>query len=252
MSVMSAAEASQAAGASPEIPLQPLRIARSAASQDDAGAAGAGWARRRDARGARRYRAQRERAAGHARSGWCARSGLARCEPRSPAGIVPQPRATAREGQRRRGPGWRRGQGWRRSGPGGHAAGGVRPVQAGRGQADPGGQPGPGDDARPGDQAGRVAQRPGAVRLTRRGRRVVAGFVIGVVIVAVTRALDERCRKRAGVQPWLGAGVALPRHDPGRGQARADPVVDRRGRRAFGEPVDRGTADHQRERPEQR
>jgi nucleoid-associated protein YgaU len=32
----------------------------------------------------------------------------------------------------------------------------------------------------------RVTQRPGPVRLTRRGRRVVAGLVIGVIIVAVT------------------------------------------------------------------
>jgi nucleoid-associated protein YgaU len=32
----------------------------------------------------------------------------------------------------------------------------------------------------------RVAQRPGPVRLTRRGRRVLVGLVIGVIIVAVT------------------------------------------------------------------
>jgi nucleoid-associated protein YgaU len=32
----------------------------------------------------------------------------------------------------------------------------------------------------------RVASRPGPLRLTRRGRRLVAGLVIGVIIVAVT------------------------------------------------------------------
>jgi nucleoid-associated protein YgaU len=35
-------------------------------------------------------------------------------------------------------------------------------------------------------RTGPVPGRPGPVRLTRRGRRVVAGFVLGVIIVAVT------------------------------------------------------------------
>ena len=185
MSVMSAAEAGQAAGASPEIPPQPLRIARSAADQEDAAAAG----NRLDAgsttpaepgltgRGESALRVT------HVRMVREVRVSTLRAEGRQP-GIVPLPRAAAQPAA---------------SAPRTRAA--TQATMAMQAEvathARVSGQSGTASQIQAASQArkisqvrmtrqARVASRPGAVRLTRRGRRVVAAFVIGVVIVAVT------------------------------------------------------------------
>src|SRR5580704_16453953 len=168
MSVMSAAEASQADGDSPEIPSQPLRIVRSAASQDDPCAAGTPLDAADDTsaeagvieRSASALRVTQVRMVREVRVSTL-RAGQAR------PGIVPQPRATPRAAA----PPPRTSampQSW------------TAPSQA-RVTT----------QARMTSQAwvtsqARVAHRAGPVRLTRRGRRVVAGLVIGVIIVAVT------------------------------------------------------------------
>ena len=168
MSVMSAAEASQAAGDSPEIPSQPLRIVRSAASQDDPGAAGTPVDAADDAsaeagvieRSASALRVTQVRMVREVRVSTL-RAGQAR------PGIVPQPRATPRA-----------------------AAAPPRTSAMPQAWTAPR-QTRVTSQARMTSQAwatsqARVAHRAGPVRLTRRGRRVVAGLVIGVIIVAVT------------------------------------------------------------------
>jgi LysM domain len=164
MSVMSAAEASQTAGASPEIPSQSLRIVRSAASQDDPGAAGtpldAGDGMSAEAGvvecGASALRVTQVRMVREVRV-----STLRASQVRP--GIVPRGRATpsAVSSQARVRQGRMTSQ--------------ARVTRQGRMTS----------QARVTSRA-RVAQRPGPVRLTRRGRRVVAGLVIGVIIVAAT------------------------------------------------------------------
>ena len=185
MSVMSAAEASQAAGASPEVPLQPLRIARSAASQDDPGAAGA-WLGCGDETSAEPDVIERSASAlrvTQVRLVREVRVSTLRAEETRP-GIVPQPRATARAGAAA--PRTRMGA----------RVGMATPAQMAT-QAPASGQAHAASQAWVAQQArvtrrarvtrqARVTQRPGPVRLTRRGRRVVAGLVIGVIIVAVT------------------------------------------------------------------
>ena len=185
MSVMSAAEASQAAGASPEVPLQPLRIARSAASQDDPGAAGA-WLGCGDETSAEPDVIERSASAlrvTQVRLVREVRVSTLRAEETRP-GIVPQPQATARAGAAA--PRTRMGA----------RVGMATPAQMAT-QAPASGQAHAASQAWVAQQArvtrrarvtrqARVTQRPGPVRLTRRGRRVVAGLVIGVIIVAVT------------------------------------------------------------------
>lgn len=185
MSVMSAAEASQAAGASPEVPLQPLRIARSAASQDDPGAAGA-WLGCGDETSAEPDVIERSASAlrvTQVRMVREVRVSTLRAEETRP-GIVPQPRATAQAGAAA--PRTRMGA---RVGMATSAQMATQvPVS---GQAHAASQAWVAQQLRVTRQArvtrlARVVQRPGPVRLTRRGRRVVAGLVIGVIIVAVT------------------------------------------------------------------
>ena len=191
MSVMSAAEASQAAGASPEVPLQLLRIARSAASQDDPGAAGA-WLGCGDETSGEPDVIERSASAlrvTQVRMVREVRVSTLRAEETRP-GIVPQPRATARAGaaaprtrMRARAEMATPAQMATRAPASGQAhaasqawvAPHVRVTRQARVTR----------RARVTRQA-RVVQRPGPVRLTRRGRRVVAGLVIGVIIVAVT------------------------------------------------------------------
>jgi nucleoid-associated protein YgaU len=198
MSVMSAAEARQAAGASPEIPPQPLLIARSAAGQEDAAAAG----NRLDAgsttsaepgltgRSASALRVT------HVRMVREVRVSTLRAEGHQP-GIVPLPRAAAQAAATAP-----------RTRVAAQAAA-TAPRTRVAAQARAAMQAEVATHARVSDQSGtasqiqaasrarkisqvrmtrqaRVASRPVAVRLTRRGRRVVAAFVIGVVIVAVT------------------------------------------------------------------
>lgn len=185
MSVMSAAEASQAAGASPEVPLQPLRIARSAASQDDPGAAGA-WLGCGDETSAEPDVIERSASAlrvTQVRMVREVRVSTLRAEETRP-GIVPQPRATARAGAAA--PRTRMGARVGMATPAQMAT--QAPVS---GQAHAASQAWVAQQLRVTRQArvtrlARVVQRPGPVRLTRRGRRVVAGLVIGVIIVAVT------------------------------------------------------------------
>ena len=185
MSVMSAAEASQAAGASPEVPLQPLRIARSAASQDDLGAAGA-WLGCGDETSAEPDVIERSASAlrvTQVRMVREVRVSTLRAEETRP-GVVPQPRATARAGAAA--PRTRMGARAEMATPAQMAT--QAPVS---GQAHAASQAWVAQQVRVTRRArvtrqGRVAQRPGPVRLTRRGRRVVAGLVIGVIIVAVT------------------------------------------------------------------
>lgn len=185
MSVMSAAEASQAAGASPEVPLQPLRIARSAASQDDPGVAGA-WLGCGDETSAEPDVIERSASAlrvTQVRMVREVRVSTLRAEETRP-GIVPQPRATARAGAAA--PRTRMGARVGMATPAQMAT--QAPVS---GQAHAASQAWVAQQLRVTRQArvtrlARVVQRPGPVRLTRRGRRVVAGLVIGVIIVAVT------------------------------------------------------------------
>jgi LysM domain len=211
MSVMSAAEASQTAGASPEIPSQPLRIIRSAARQDDPGTGGTPLDTGDETSaeegvvecGASALRVTQVRMVREVRVSTL-RAGQTR------PGIVSRPRATrsaasasapprARMAPRAVAPG--------RTQVAGHAQVTGPSVTAGQEWgADQALEPG---RARVAQQVrvtrqsrvtrqarvtsrgrvtsrARVAQRPGPVRLTRRGRRVVAGFVIGVIIVAAT------------------------------------------------------------------
>ncbi len=165
MSVMSAAEASQTAGASPEIPSQPLRIVRSAASQDDPGAAGtpldAGDGRSAEAGvvecGASALRVTQVRMVREVRV-----STLRASQTRP--GIVPRGLATPSAVSSQA-----------RVARQGRMTSQARVTRQGRMTS----------QARVTSRA-RMAQRPGPVRLTRRGRRVVAGLVIGVIIVAAT------------------------------------------------------------------
>jgi nucleoid-associated protein YgaU len=185
MSVMSAAEASQAASANPEIPSQPLRIVRSAASQDDPGTAGtrldAGHEMSAEAgvveRGASALRVTQVRMVREVRVSTL-RAGQTR------PGIVPRP-GTAMRAQagaadaQVTGPSVTASREW------------VADQALETGQARVAQQVRVTRQSRVASRArvtsqAREAQRLGPVRLTRRGRRVVAGLVIGVIIVAVT------------------------------------------------------------------
>jgi nucleoid-associated protein YgaU len=189
MSVMSAAEARQAAGTSPEIPPQPLRIVRPAAGQDDAAEAGdlldpggktpaepgvaecgATTLRVTQVRTVREVRVRMLRAEG-------TRAGTVPA-PRAegPAGATAPPRVSvlaepaARAGAATETPGARVTET-----PGARVTAQARSAMRVRMTS----------QVRVARQA-RVAPRHSPVRLTRRGRRLVAGLVIGVVIVAVT------------------------------------------------------------------
>jgi nucleoid-associated protein YgaU len=179
MSVMSAAEARQAAGTSPEIPPQPLRIVRSAAGQDDASEAGdlldpgdktsaepggaecgATTLRVTQVRTVREVRVRMLRAEG------------------TRSGFVPPPRAEGQAGDM--------------APPRVSvlaeptaSAGAATPRARVTAQARAATRVRTTSQVRVARQA-QVTPRPSPVRLTRRGRRVVAGLVIGVVIVAVT------------------------------------------------------------------
>jgi hypothetical protein len=190
MSVMSAAEAREAASTSPEIPPQPLRVVRPVAGQDDGpearglldpgdgtsaepGAAecGATTLRVTQVRTVREVRVRMLRGEGtRSRSVPPPRaqgSATAAAPPR--VSVQAEPAGEARVTRQARMTSQVRvaGQKW--------VAGQARVPSQAR-------VPGQDQVAR---QA-RVAPRPSPVRLTRRGRRLVAGLVIGVVIVAVT------------------------------------------------------------------
>jgi nucleoid-associated protein YgaU len=173
MSVMSAAEARQAAGTSPEIPSQPLRIVRPVTGHDEAAEArelldpgdetspGPGVT----GRGASTVRVTQVRTVRQVRVSTL-RAGAAS------SGIVPQSRAGA-------------------------PARATTLSSRGATQSRMASPAGAATESRVTRQAwvtrqvhvasqARVASRPGPVRLTRRGRRVVAGLVICMVIVAVT------------------------------------------------------------------
>jgi hypothetical protein len=159
MSVMSAAEASQAAGASPEIPSQPLRIVRSAAGRDDPGAAGTP------------LDADDETAA---EAGVIERSASALRV--TQVRMVREVRvSTLRPGQTQRGAGQTLGSSPARVAQQVLVTSQARVTRQTRVTS----------QARV-TRRTREPQRPGPLRLTRRGRRVVAGLVIGVIIVAVT------------------------------------------------------------------
>ncbi len=164
MSVMSAAEARQEAGASTEIPPRRLQIAGSAPGQDDAVAAGSPLGAGDETQAepgvtghsASALRVTQVRVVREVRVRTLRADGVRR-------GTVPAPRAVVQS----------------------------RPV------TEPAAAPwaGAATEARVAARATAAARmtgqargtaRPGAVRLTRRGRRVVAALVIGVVIVAVT------------------------------------------------------------------
>jgi hypothetical protein len=204
MSVMSAAEASQAAGDSPEIPSQPLRIVRSAASQDDPGAAGTPLDAADDTsaeagvieRSASALRVTQVRMVREVRVSTL-RAGQAR------PGIVPQPRATPRAAaapprtsampQAWTAPRQARVTSQARMTSQARVTSQARMASQAQvtSQARMTSQAQVTSQARMTSQAwvtsqARVAHRAGPVRLTRRGRRVVAGLVIGVIIVAVT------------------------------------------------------------------
>jgi nucleoid-associated protein YgaU len=221
MSVMSAAEARQAAGTSPEIPPQPLRVVRPAAGQDDAaeagdmldsggrtsaepGVAGCGATTLRvtQVRTVREVRVRMLRAegtrAGTVRPPRAEGPAAATAPPRVP--VLGEPASSA-------GP----------TTPGDRMTARARAAMQAQvaAQVRVSDQAGPASEAHvtrqarmtsqvrvaqeasvarharvPGqDQVARqtrVAPRPSPVRLTRRGRRLVAALVIGVVIVAVT------------------------------------------------------------------
>ena len=197
MSVMSAAEARQAAGASPEIPSQPLRIVRPAAGQDepaeakdllDAGGEtsaepgatgrGASTVRVTQVRMVRQVRVSTLRAEG----AW---SGVGtQPQAAAPTGAAARTRAATVQASAASQTGM---------------ASGTRTAS----QIRVASQTGTASQVRMSSQTrtasqtrmvahaqavtlARVAPRPGPVRLTRRGRRVVAALVIAVVIVAVT------------------------------------------------------------------
>jgi hypothetical protein len=219
MSVMSAAEARQAASTSPEIPSHPLRIVRSVTGQDDPAADGylpgpgdetpaepdaaerdAGTLRVTQVRTVREVRVRMLRAKG------------------ARTGIVPPPRAAAPVGGSTPASATAS-AGLSASARVSSQAAAAREVQAARhvqttGRAQMSGQAQVTSQVRVARQArvtrqayaasrtgvpgqtrvagqtriagqAQVAQRPGPVRLTRRGRRVVAGLVVGAVIVAV-------------------------------------------------------------------
>jgi hypothetical protein len=202
MSVMSAAEARQAAGTSPEIPSQPLRIVRPATGQDDASEAeelldpGDETSARPGVtgRGASTVRVTQVRMVRQVRVS------TLRAEAAS-SGIVPESRAAAPAGATT--PGAGAAAQWRMAGQAGvaaHARVARAQVSA---QVRVPGQSGTESQVRAATQSrvtsqawvtrhahvasrARAVSRPGPVRLTRRGRRVVAGLVICVVIVAVT------------------------------------------------------------------
>ena len=221
MSVMSAAEARQAAGTSPEIPPQPLRVVRPAAGQDDAAEAGdlldpggstsaepgaaecgATTLRVTQVRTVREVRVRMLRAEG-------TRSGIVP-PPRAegPAAATAPPRVSVL-GEPASSAG--------STTPGDRLTARARAAMQAQvaAQVRVSDQAGPASEAHVTRQArmtsqvrvaqevsvarqarvpgqdrvarkARVAPRPSPVRLTRRGRRLVAALVIGVVIVAVT------------------------------------------------------------------
>ena len=178
MSVMSAAEARQEAGASPEIPPRRLQIATPAAGQDDADAAagsplpGAGesapWEQPAtepnvSALRVTQVRVAREVSVRTLRSGGTRSVTASQARVSSQARVAAQARVTSQAGAATQA----------------GAASQARVTTHSRVTS----------QARVTRQvrvAGPLPGRPGPVRLTRRGRRVVAGFVLGVIIVAVT------------------------------------------------------------------
>jgi nucleoid-associated protein YgaU len=189
MSVMSTAEARQGAGASPEIPRPRLQIARSAAGQDDADAAigsplpGAGQPVSSEqsatessvsALRVTQVRVVREV------SVRTLRAGGTRSVTASPGQVPSQARVAAQA---------RVSSSARVSSQARVTSQARAASQAGAGQAQVMAHSRVMSQARVVRQvrvAGLAPGRPGPVRLTRRGRLAVAGFVIGAVIVAVT------------------------------------------------------------------
>jgi hypothetical protein len=191
MSVMSAAEARRGAGASPEIPQPRLQIATSAAGHDDADEDGSPLGvgdpapegecatercttalRVRQVRVVREVSVRTLRADG-ARPTPAPHAGVAGETPvTGETGVIGQTRVTS----------YARGASQARvtSHPRGASQARVTSYARGTSQVWRAGQAG---------AAGPVPRRPGAMRLTRRGRRVVAVFALGVVIVAVTLLL---------------------------------------------------------------
>jgi nucleoid-associated protein YgaU len=178
MSVMSAAEARQGAGASPEIPPRRLQIARPAAGQDDADAAAGsplpgsspsapserpavesnGGALR-----VTQVRVVREVSVRTLRASRTRSVAASQGRVSSQAAVAAQPQVTSQAGAA----GQARVTAHSRIAAHSRVTSQARVVREVR-------------------MAGPSPSRPGPVRLTRRGRRVVAGFVLGVVIVAVT------------------------------------------------------------------
>ena len=196
MSVMSAAEARQGAGASPEIPPRRLRIATPAAGQEDADAAadsplpGAGQpapsaqpATEPNVSALRvtQVRVVREVSVRTLRAGRTDSVTASQAGRPSPGRVSSQARVAAQA---------------RVSSQASVAAqAGVTSQAGAAGQARMAAYSGMAAHSRVTRQArvmrqarvaGPLPGRPDPVRLTRRGRRVVAGFVLGVIIVAVT------------------------------------------------------------------
>ena len=209
MSVMSAAEARQAAGASTEIPPRPLRIAGSAAGHDDAVTAGdpldaggktpaepgitgrsASALRVTQVRTVREVTVRTLRAEG-TRSGTVPQSRAATqpgaAASRTRVGTQARMATHARAAMRAQVATHARVSGQAGTPPQTEVATDSLMTSHARvtSQARVTSRAGVAGQARVVGQAG-VATRPGAVRLTQRGRRVVAGFVIALVIVAVT------------------------------------------------------------------
>jgi hypothetical protein len=225
MSVMSAAEARQAASTSPEIPSHPLRIVRSVTGQDDPAADGylpgpgdetpaepdaaerdAGTLRVTQVRTVREVRVRMLRAKG-ARTGIvpppraaAPAGGSTPASATAPAGLSASARVSSQAAAAREVQAARHVQTTGRAQMSGQAqvtsqvrvarqARVTRQAYAASRTGVPGqnralGQTRVAAQNRVAGQA-QVAQRPGPVRLTRRGRRVVAGLVVGAVIVAV-------------------------------------------------------------------
>lgn len=205
MSVMSAAEARQTAGDDPEIPPRRLQIASSAGCQDDAAPGGSplgggevptepvatgssASALRvtqvrvvREVR-VRTLRADRTRRRTAQQSRTASQSGVAaqvaaQARLATQARVTTQATATMRAGVASQGRARGRASIASRTAVATHSQVASQAQMASQARV-------AGHDTVTGRD--RVADRPGAVRLTRRGRRVVAVFVIGVVVVAVT------------------------------------------------------------------
>jgi nucleoid-associated protein YgaU len=211
MSVMSAAEARQAAGTSPEIPSQPLRIVRPVTGQDgpseaeelldpgDETSAGPGVT----GRGASTVRVTQVRMVRQVRVSTLRAEGAR-------SGIVPEQRAAAptaattlRAGAASQFQAVSQSQAVSQFQAASQSRTAVQSRAATRSRVTR--QAWVTRQAHVASPA-RVASRPGPVRLTRRGRLVVAGLVICVVIVAVTVLWTS-----------LAGGVQASSHGPSAG-----------------------------------